>query len=83
MSFVAAVLTEVKVTPIHEPFEPIIFGLIALAVFAALAIVVWTYRDVANRHTHQASPDAAAHAGAPGASHHSSGHPGGEAGHGH
>jgi hypothetical protein len=37
--------------------------------------VVWTYRDVANRHSHKASPDAASHAAAPGATHHGAGHP--------
>jgi len=32
------------------PFEPYVFGIIALVVFGALGLVVWSYRDVANRH---------------------------------
>jgi heme/copper-type cytochrome/quinol oxidase subunit 2 len=32
------------------PFPAPVFGVIALAVFFTLAIVVWSYRDVANRH---------------------------------
>ena len=40
-----------------------------------LAFVIWSYRDVANRHSHRTGPDAAAHADAPGATHHGSGHP--------
>lgn len=34
-------------------FPPIFFGLIALGAFGALAIVVYSYRDVANRHRHK------------------------------
>ncbi len=32
------------------PMPPVMFGIIALTVFAFLAVVVWSYRDVANRH---------------------------------
>jgi hypothetical protein len=32
------------------PFEPFVFGIITLVVFAALGFVMWSYRDVANRH---------------------------------
>ena len=31
------------------PFPPIVFAAIAVAVFAALGFVVWSYRDVAHR----------------------------------
>jgi hypothetical protein len=72
MSFVA-VLAEAEQTKLIA--EPWVFGIVALCVFAALAFVVWTYRDVANRHSHKASPDAASHAAAPGATHHGAGHP--------
>ena len=34
-------------------FPPIFFGLIAVGAFGALAIVVYSYRDVANRHRHK------------------------------
>ena len=33
------------------PFPPVVFALIAAAVFLALGFVVWSYRDVANRHS--------------------------------
>ncbi|WP_246852759.1 hypothetical protein [Naasia sp. SYSU D00948] len=33
------------------PMPPIMFGLIALLVFLVLGVVVWSYRDVANRHS--------------------------------
>ncbi|MET0590471.1 MAG: hypothetical protein ABWZ77_04780 [Naasia sp.] len=32
------------------PMPSFVFGLIALAIFAVLGIVMWSYRDVANRH---------------------------------
>ncbi|GAA3584752.1 hypothetical protein GCM10022198_05040 [Klugiella xanthotipulae] len=32
----------------------ILFGAVALVAFAALAIVTWTFRDVANRHADKA-----------------------------
>jgi hypothetical protein len=74
MSFAAAVLAEEAVAKI--PMEPWVYGVIALCIFAALGFVLFTYRDVANRHSHKAAPDAAAHAGAPGSTHHGDGHPG-------
>lgn len=33
------------------PFPSIVFALIAASVFVALGFVVWSYRDVANRHS--------------------------------
>lgn len=74
MSFAAAVLAEGATAPLI--MEPWVFGVIALCAFAALGFVLFAYRDVANRHPHKAAPDAAAHAGAPGATHHGAGHPG-------
>ena len=38
------------------------FGIIALVVFGALALVTLSYRNVANRHSHKADAYAAAHA---------------------
>ncbi|WBM80503.1 hypothetical protein KIV56_03280 [Cryobacterium breve] len=38
-----------------------VYGLIALATFGALGGVVWSYRDVANRHAEKARAYAAAH----------------------
>jgi heme/copper-type cytochrome/quinol oxidase subunit 2 len=37
-----------------------VYGLIALVVFGSLAAVVWSYRDVANRHAGKARASAAA-----------------------
>jgi heme/copper-type cytochrome/quinol oxidase subunit 2 len=42
--------------------ETVIFGIIAIVVFAALALVTLSYRNVANRHSHKADAYAAAHA---------------------
>ena len=55
--------------------ETVIFGIIAFAVFCILALVTFTYRDVANRHAGKAQAYAKAHAG-------HDGHDDG-AGHGH
>jgi type VI protein secretion system component VasK len=42
--------------------ETIWFPVVALAVFAALACVTLSYRNVANRHAHKAEAYAASHA---------------------
>jgi hypothetical protein len=42
--------------------ETVIFGIIALVVFAGLALVTLSYRNVANRHAHKADAYKAAHA---------------------
>jgi hypothetical protein len=52
MSVIAsAVLT--ATTTIHEnplPVSSVVFPLVAVGVFALLAAVTWSYRDVAHRH---------------------------------
>ena len=60
---------------VELPMPTWAYGVIALATFAVLGFVIWSYRDVANRHSHKSGPGAAAHAGAPGATHHGTGHP--------
>lgn len=35
------------------PFPTFVFGAIAMGIFITLALVVWSYRDVANRHEHK------------------------------
>ena len=35
------------------PFPTFVFGVIAMSIFLGLAAVVWSYRDVANRHEHK------------------------------
>ncbi|MEO6826415.1 MAG: hypothetical protein ABI255_09055 [Microbacteriaceae bacterium] len=73
MGFMTSVLAESE--SVNALFAPAwVFGVIALMIFAALLIMVWTYRDVANRHSHTPAPDAASHAGAPGNTSHGTGH---------
>ncbi|GAA1443836.1 hypothetical protein [Leifsonia poae] len=74
MSHLTALLAATE-THVELPMPTWAFGAIALAVFAVLGFVIWTYRDVANRHSHKAGPGAAEHAAAPGATHHGTGHP--------
>jgi heme/copper-type cytochrome/quinol oxidase subunit 2 len=42
--------------------ETIVFPIIAIVVFGALALVTLSYRNVANRHAHKAEAYAKAHA---------------------
>jgi heme/copper-type cytochrome/quinol oxidase subunit 2 len=73
MHFAAAVIAEANNHGVTV--EPWTLGVVVLCVFAALGFVTWSFRDVANRHSHKADPNAAEHAGAPGAYHHGDGHP--------
>ena len=43
------------------PFPGILFGVIALSVFALFGAITWSYRDVANRHSHKNSGSEAQH----------------------
>ena len=67
MSLITAALTGTVLTETvharHLPMESWVYGLIALVVFAALAFVVASYRDVANRHRAKAEAYAARHSG--------------------
>jgi hypothetical protein len=74
MSHLTTVLAAAE-THVELPIPAWAFGAIAAAVFLVLLFVAWSYKDVANRHGHRAAPDAASHAGAPGATHHGTGHP--------
>ena len=42
--------------------ETVWYGIVAIVVFAALALVTASYRNVANRHAHKAEAYAKAHA---------------------
>ncbi|TFC43610.1 hypothetical protein E3T24_07260 [Cryobacterium sp. TmT2-59] len=68
MSFLTTVLAETAVLAEVEhaalPMPTFVYGLIGLVLFAALAAVVWSYRDVANRHQAKAKAYADAHGGA-------------------
>ena len=67
MSLITAALTGTVLTETvharHLPMESWVYGLLALVVFAALAFVVASYRDVANRHRAKAEAYAARHSG--------------------
>jgi hypothetical protein len=64
MSLVTTVLAEAG--HVQLPMPTWAYGLIALVIFIALGAVLWTYRDVANRHQAKADAYAAAHGGAHG-----------------
>jgi len=42
---------------------PLVFGIIAAAVFITLAFVSWSFRDVANRHSDKTGGDSSHSAG--------------------
>lgn len=42
--------------------ETVVYGIVALAAFTALAFVTLSYRNIANRHAHKAETYANAHA---------------------
>jgi hypothetical protein len=64
MSFLIAVLAEAE--HVALPMPTWAYGLTGLIIFGALGFVVWTYRDVANRHQAKAAAYAAAHGGGSG-----------------
>lgn len=45
------------------PVPPIVFGVVALAVFLVVTFVFWSFRDVANRHSEKAEQFAREHEG--------------------
>jgi len=56
MNFLVTVLAEAEpheLAPLLMP--PIAFAGVAVAFFALLGFVTWSYRDVANRHANKAS----------------------------
>ena len=67
MSLITAALTGTVLTETvharHLPMESWVYGLLALVVFGALAFVLASYRDVANRHRAKAEAYAARHSG--------------------
>ena len=70
MSILTTVITEAQEI---GGVPTIVFGAIALFVFVALGFVVWSFRDVANRHATKAEAYRAAHGGG----HDGHGQPGG------
>jgi protein-S-isoprenylcysteine O-methyltransferase Ste14 len=74
MSWIAGFVTQTEEQP-RLLFPEWAYGVIALVFFGVLAFIVWTYRDVSNRHIHKAEPHATEHLAGPGAASHGSGHP--------
>jgi len=56
------------------PFPPYVFAITAAAVFIFLAFVVWSFRDVANRHSQRTGGNGGHGAGQGSAAHSSTGH---------
>jgi hypothetical protein len=71
MSFLSAVYAETETVHAVELAMPaIMYGAVAIVLFAAFGFVTWSFRDVANRHKAKGDAFAAAHGGAHGPSGH-------------
>jgi protein-S-isoprenylcysteine O-methyltransferase Ste14 len=68
MSFVTTLLAETE--HVSLPMPTWAYGLIALVIFIALGVTLWTYRDVSNRHSEKAAAYAKAHGNTSGHSGH-------------
>lgn len=53
--------SEAAVHHTELPMPSILFGVVAMGVFIALGGVTWSYRNVANRHSHKTSSHKAQH----------------------
>lgn len=49
------IIAEETASKSELPFPTFVTGAIAMSVFILLAFVTWSYRDVANRHSHKAN----------------------------
>jgi len=56
MSLLTSLITATEEHANALPMSPVFYGLIAAAVFVALGFVVFSYRDVANRHSDKTGP---------------------------
>jgi uncharacterized membrane protein len=54
-------LTDAYIGHNELPIPAIAFGVIALVGFIALGLITWSYRDVANRHSHKTADQQAHH----------------------
>lgn len=63
MSFLTVVLAEAAHVELPLPIWA--YPAVAATVFVALGVVLWSFRDVSNRHSAKADAYAAAHGGAP------------------
>jgi hypothetical protein len=55
----SAIVLAAAEAPATLIFPNWVFPLIAVLVFVALGVVVWSFRDVANRHSHKSNKSAA------------------------
>lgn len=61
MSFLSAVLTEVE--HVTLPLPLVVYPMVAAVAFFSLALVMWSFRDVSNRHSAKAKAYTSAHGG--------------------
>ena len=52
---VHALVLAVETAEASLPFPALVFAAISAVAFLALGVVVWSFRDVANRHSHKTS----------------------------
>ena len=61
MNVITTLASEEVVNPLWAPGW--VFGVVPLAIFFVLGFVLYTYRDVANRHSHKVNKTASHDAG--------------------
>lgn len=66
MSLATVLLATAEAGHTELPIPTWAYGVIALVVFLVLALVIWSFREVANRHALKAAAYAAPHSGASG-----------------
>jgi uncharacterized membrane protein len=54
-------LTEVYIEHNALPIPALAYGVLAMVGFIALGLITWSYRDVANRHSHKTADQQAHH----------------------
>jgi protein-S-isoprenylcysteine O-methyltransferase Ste14 len=66
MSLATVLLAAAEAGHTELPIPTWLYGVIALVAFLVLALVIWSFKDVSNRHALRADSYAASHGGAPG-----------------
>lgn len=61
MSFATILMAESEHVVNELPMPSFMFGVLALVVFLFLGVITFTYRDVANRHSHKTGSAPTAH----------------------
>ncbi|HEY0247525.1 MAG TPA: hypothetical protein VGC45_04605 [Gryllotalpicola sp.] len=70
----AVVLAAFHYTEEELPIPTFLYGIIGAIGFIFLGVVLWSYKNVSNRHADPADPQATQHATSTGSESHSSGH---------